>query len=237
MELTTGKVFIYQWSFSEDLEETTHIRLYGLDEKNESVYILVDDFTPYVYLELPDFINWSENNRTQLVCDKLNSLLGETKPLKSCLMYKKRLYYAHKIIKDGKEGDKLFPYLFMNFASKSDIKKLSWKIRQPLTITGLGKIKLRMHEQDATPILQLTCFRNIDTAGWIQYKGRKVVHKESYWKQEYIVKYKDIEPYECEIIPSPKIMGFDIEVNSKNINAMPKATNEQDKIFQISCVF
>ena len=52
------KFFPYSWHVDEDEEEITSIRIYGLDEKDENVCVRVDDFTPYVYIELPERIHW-----------------------------------------------------------------------------------------------------------------------------------------------------------------------------------
>jgi DNA polymerase elongation subunit (family B) len=45
-----------------------------------------------------------------------------------------------------------------------------------------------------------------------------------------------VTPNKIPTVASPLIMGFDIEVNSMNPSAMPKAEKPGDKVFQISCV-
>ena len=96
-----------------------------------------------------------------------------------------------------------------------------------------------MHESDADPILQLTCCRNIPTAGWIKFHGKLVTdfQKLTLCDYEYKVKWKHLFPDEkCNLVPRPLIMGFDIEVNSTNPTRMPKAEVPGDKVFQVSCV-
>lgn len=228
------RFFPYNWHIDEDETEITSIRIYGLDEKNENVCVRVDDFTPYVYIELPNNITWNPS-KAQLVNNKLDELLGKHKAILKRLTFKKKLYGAHiDMYKKRKE----FPYLLCTFSSRNDIKTLGFKLRQTLHVAGIGAIKLKIHESDADPILQLTSCRKISTAGWIEFYGKRKDEesKLTLCEHEFTVKYKYLTPFEKDCIPKPKIMSFDLEVNSTNPSAMPKARNPGDKIFQISCV-
>jgi DNA polymerase elongation subunit (family B) len=227
--------FPYSWHIDENNKDTTIIRSYGLGKNNENICIIINNFTPFVYLELPEKIPWTES-KSKLVCNKIDSILGNNKPIVTDLTYKHKLYYAHLLPKTNKR--KVFPYLFLSFASTSHIRMLSYAIRNPINIIGLGFIKLKMHEQDASPILQFTSYRNISTAGWVDFSGKLVPKEEqiTLCDKEYIVKWKNVQPNNSSTVSNPLIMGFDIEVNSSNPSAMPKATETDDKVFQISCV-
>ena len=226
--------FIYQWHIDEKEEEVTAIRIYGIDEENNNVCLRVNNFTPFVYLELPDNIKWNES-KAQIVSNKLDTLLGDKRPIIKSLVMRKKLYGAHI---DSKGNPKLFPYLFCSFSTKNDITQLGYKIRRPFPISGVGLVKLKIHEQSADPILQLTCTRNIPSAGWITFSGKRVKDEEkiTLCHHEFNVRYKNLSRLERNVVAHPKIMGFDIEVNSTNPSAMPKAENPGDKVFQISCV-
>uniref|UniRef100_A0A6C0EQL8 DNA polymerase n=1 Tax=viral metagenome TaxID=1070528 RepID=A0A6C0EQL8_9ZZZZ len=243
------KFFSYSWHIDEHETECTVIRIYGLNEKNENTCVVVKDFTPYVYIELPDTIEW-DVSKAQLVANKIDSLLyrettdksGRTgalfdhRPIVKQLMFKKRLYYA----KLSKNGDRrLFPYLFCSFAHKEDIKQLGYKIRRPILFNGIGSFTLKIHEDNASPILQLTSLRKLPTAGWISFIGKRVSDddKVSRCKHEYNVKWKNLVPIDSDEMARPLIMGYDIEVNSSIPSAMPKSHRPDDKVFQISCVF
>lgn len=226
-------IFPYSWHMDEDEEYVTSIRVYGLNEANENVCARINNFTPFVYVQLPENIPWTDS-KAQLVGNKLDSILGDRKPLVKRLMYKKRLYYAH-LNKNGKR--KTFPYLFLSFSHQSDIRNMSYKIRRPINIMGVGTIKLKMHEQDASPILQFTSYRNISTAGWCNFSGKRVPKDEqkTLCDHEFKVRWKHFQPNTTNTVAAPLIMGFDIEVNSTNPSAMPKAEKPGDKVFQISC--
>mgnify|MGYP003776041067 CR=1 FL=1 len=218
----------------EDEEDVTAMRVYGLDNNNENVCVRIDNFTPFVYLELPENVPWTAS-KAQQVGNKLDTMLGDRKPLVKRLMYKKRLYYAHL---DQKGRRKKFPYLFLSFSHQSDIRNMSYKIRRPLNIIGIGNIKVKMHEQDASPILQFVSYRNVSTAGWIDFVGKRIGKDDQITRcdHEFKVRWKNVTPNTIPTVAAPLIMGFDIEVNSTNPSAMPKAEKPGDKVFQISCV-
>lgn len=228
--------FTYSWCVDDEHEESSMvIRIYGINEKDETVVAIISDFTPFVYLELPENLPWT-NARAQLVSNKLDDILGSKKPITKTLVYKKKLYYAH--VHANKER-KTFPYLLLTFANQKDIRNMTFKIRNHINIAGIGNILLRCHEQDASPVLQLTCCRDISTAGWVEVLGKKVSKEEqlTICDHEYNVRWKNISPYVSDNVARPLIMGFDIEVNSVNPNVMPKAEVPGNKVFAISCVF
>jgi hypothetical protein len=154
------KMFIYYSCVDEKEIEVTSIRMYGLGENNENICIRITNFTPYVYIELPSDVSWNEGN-VKSICNKINKMMGNTKPLKQALVYRHKLYGAH-LTEDNKR--RLFPYLFCSFSSKNDISFLSMKLKKDIgTIVGIGShIKLKIHEQDASPILQMICAKNIN---------------------------------------------------------------------------
>ena len=230
-----SKFFTYSWHIDESQEEFTCIRIYGLNKKNKNVCVRVDDFTPYVYLELPTRIRWTAT-KAQLLGDKLDSLMGRQKPVKKALTWKKKLYGAHINSDTGER--QLFPYLFCSFYNIKDLTLLGFRLKGSVHVVGLGALKLKIHESAANPILQMICCRKISTAGWIKFQGRRIREEdmETLCDYEYNVKCKHLEPYNYDIIPQPKIMGFDIEVNSSNPSMMPQSQKKEDKVFQISCV-
>jgi DNA polymerase elongation subunit (family B) len=237
--MTNNILYTYQWHTIE-VDGITQIKVFGLNENNETVYLCINDFTPYAYLELPHDKQWNQIN-CQKLCNKIDEICGPDKPLKKTLVYKKKLYYANKVAdEEGKLKDKLFPFLCMTFATQSSIKKVSYKLSKSMYIINIGNVSVKLHESNASPVLQLTSHRNISPTGWAVFKGAKVDEneKESSCDHEYNVKWRDISPYtERDDVARPLIMSFDIEVNSSNTNAMPDAKKPGDKIFQISCIF
>jgi len=227
--------FAYSWHLDPIQTQSTVIRIYGLTEKNENICIIVEDFLPYCYIELPDSITWSRTKTNQLI-EKLNDLLKEKRPVNYRFEMKKRLYYAN-ITEKGEK--KLFPYLLCYCSCVEDIKQLSYKVRRPIRVGIAGQLNLKLHEDNATPIIQLTCQRLLPTAGWIKGLGKKVPkeYQQTTCDYEYRISWKDLFPYEKNSVGRPLLMGFDLEVNSSVPSSMPKAGRTDDKVFQISCVF
>ena len=90
-------IFIYYWHIDEKDEEITKIRAYGLDKNNKNVCLLINDFTPYVYLELPSFTQWNER-KAQLLGNKLDEELREYGPIKKSLILKQVIFMMMKIV-------------------------------------------------------------------------------------------------------------------------------------------
>lgn len=226
--------FPYSWHVDDTETEVTSIRIYGLDENNNNTCLRIENFTPYIYIELPDNITWN-SAKAQLVGNKLDEIAGLKKPLSKVLMMKKKLYGVY-LNPNGER--KTFPYLFCSFSNRNDIKFLSYKLKNSIHVVSIGSVRLKMHESDADPILQLTCCRQIPTAGWIRFAGRLVpkIEQLTLCDKEYQVQWKNLSDAKRNDVPHPKILSFDIEVNSTNPSAMPKAEKPGDKIFQISCV-
>ena len=232
-----NRFFPYHWFVDDSETEVTAIRVYGIGENNENICLRINDFTPYIYLELPTHIPWNES-KIQLLVNKIDDILKDKKSIKKSLIWKYKLYGAN-INPDGTRMK--FPYLFLSFSNKNDYKPLMYTIQKKnLIIAGLGAVKLKMHEQDADPILQLTTCRCIPICGWIEFVGTKIDSEEeklTLCDLEYKVKWKNLMKHENPKVGLPKIMGFDIEVNSSNPNMMPRVEKPEDKIFNISCVF
>jgi DNA polymerase elongation subunit (family B) len=230
----TDSFFPYSWHIDEAETDITSIRIYGLNNNNDNVCLRIDNFTPYVYIELPTNILWN-SSKAQLLGNKLDDILGSKRPLSKVLVHKKRLYGAYF----NNQGErKKFPYLFCSFSSRNDIKTIGYRLQKPFNVNGLGMIKIKIHESDADPILQFTCCRQISTAGWIKFSGKKIDfdNQITLCDYEYTVLWKNVSPEKRDNVPLPKVMGFDIEVNSSNPSAFPNALKPADKIFQISCV-
>lgn len=238
--LTRGTIFPYQWSW-EDVEVNsgvfqTIIRMYGLNEKNENVYVSVYDYCPYVYLELPQVINWTPS-MVRTLTKKLAEMFYKFPPRSYELVMKKKLYYSN--VNRGGEK-KLFPYIRLTMSSRIALNYARSCLRRTLHIPGVGAIKLKMHETSALPTLKFMTEMDIPSCGWIEFKGMKIPEnrRESSFGLEFQCSYKTFKRSKTKnnVCPTPLILSFDIEANSSNPNAMPDATKPNDKIFQISCI-
>lgn len=236
------EVFPYSWNTYEEYG-CLKIRIFGLNKNNESVFILIEDFRPYLYLELPYIqnLNWGEAKaKVQAISNKIDEVCGRMKPVERKFELKKKLYYAKKHSdKSGNLEDNVYPFLKCYFKSTTDLKQFSYKMKAPLVVGGVGKIQLKTHESDANPVLQFMCLKNLKPAGWFKFSGHKIEkedEKTSSCIHEYVASWRHFIPVDKNTVASPLIMAFDIEVNSSNPNIAPQVNVPEDKIFQISCV-
>ena len=237
--------FAYQWSVDED-DESTIIRCYGYTKDNKNVYVRVDNFTPYCYVELPTEIEWTES-RIEILKSKLSNLNRKIyQPIKKEFVQRRKLYYAwkEKRKKNKKNSleykDKLFPFLFFAFPSSSALRNFGYAMKKELEIPGIGRIKFNIHEGEAgiSPILKLQALKKLPPAGMIQVKGIKIADcdKESSCDYEISCSYENLNPIDSTEIIEPKVLSFDIEANSTITSAMPDANRPNDKVFQIGLV-
>lgn len=239
----------YAWHTDSSSDEETILRIYGVNESGENVCVKVYNFTPYVYLELPDIpgVNWERYaiNLGRAV----DKLCGSFCPcVTKKLVRRKRLYFAYTTlpensgqINENTEVDRRqFYYLFCSFASETHRKNFSWKFGRPITVSGIPeKVKIRVHEQNASARLQMCTLRHILTAGWIKFPGERRINperQETICDAEYSVKWKQIIPSEKEHTPGLLVMSWDIEVYSSIPSAMPKSSRPADIVFQMSCI-
>lgn len=237
------EVFPYSWNTYEE-NGCIGIRVFGLNKKNENIFILINDFKPYVYLELPPLpggISWEESvSRLNSVSGVIDRVMGKSKPIKKIFQLKKKLYYAKKDIINKEYVDKVYPFLKCYFNSLTDLKNCSYRFKKPVRISDMGEVMIKVHESDANPILQFMCMKNIKPASWFKFAGKKIsneIDKLTTCTHEYETSFQNFIPIENNDVAKPYIMSFDIEVNSSNPNVAPQFGVPEDKIFQISCVF
>lgn len=257
LEIKMNRCFIYSWKVDKSIEETTVIRAYGLNEDNQTVCLRIQDFTPYLYIELDNRIEWTPKRFAFFKLYLLERLGEGLTPLNVEMVKRYKLYGANV---DPETLDRIpFSFAFCNFSNRdAPLRKLRGTFsatRQHLIkdISVSKRFKFKIHECDADPVLQLTSWQSIPSCGWVQFEGRSIEGRLRCTEadHEFYVPYKKLSEYECDQVPRPLVMSFDLEVNSSNPAAMPNAKNtpgiltspksgeptEGDCIFQISVVF
>jgi DNA polymerase elongation subunit (family B) len=223
------QMFIYNWTLDSDEIEQTSIRIYGIDSiegRTKNICLRVDNFTPYIYIELP--ICKDINIVKNIVRNKLND--------KKLVVNTATLYRHHLYNNKNVENNKL-AFLFCQCKSKMYITAIKKIMENGISIPGLGITKLNVHEDQASPILQLVSKQDIPMAGWIKFKGDLICKEDQITScdEEYSVDWKKIHKCSDLICLNPKYLAFDIEVNSTFMNQMPM-DNPGDSVFQISCI-
>lgn len=224
-----NELFAYHWNI-DPIQDCTKIRIYGISRTNEmnvNVCIRVDNFTPYVYIQLPD--------------DRLETIAGVKEAVNQFTLYSEVMYKSHLYNFENKnssgQGSKSV-FLFCQCQTKQKIHKIQEILKYGIFIPTKGKCYLKVHETAASPILQMVSLKDLPMAGWIEFNNGKLViedEKITSCDYEFIVKWKDLKKSNRIDQVIPKILAFDIEVNSEFINKFPD-NRPRDAIFQISCV-
>lgn len=220
----------YKWEVDED--ETTTIYIHGLTIKGERVVVKIPDFKPFVYLELDPNKKWT-NSKVEILRAYLKKTLHDSYPTKNKLVSRKKNYYY----RDTKA-------LLMFFNNKDSIRHLERLMSKEFQLFGVGKVKLTVHEQAASPVLQLFAMQKVTPSGWInaQQTRRKSLLEEfgdqfSNADIEIIASYSDISPAKSvDGIINPLILSYDIECVSHDAtgNTFPNPKLPNDYIICIS---
>lgn len=246
MDSTNYEFYAYSWHIDEEYQDETFIRIYGFDDHNQNICVSVNGFRPFVWLELPTFINWKQPGNLDRLIHYLRQHFSD---IRCSLKFRRKLYGANLKEQNGRYCHKMFPFLLCSFATFIDAKfNFPTKFKNKQGIDGLGFLKFNVHGQDACPRLQLTSKYDLPTAGWIKFKGFEVHNEEdkfTFGTREFLVDLRDKKFKPSELIcrskkttvPKPLILSFDLEVNSEDGITFPKANRPGDAVFQISCIF
>lgn len=229
------EIFIYDWSYDTNENDRLQIHIFGLNEKNETTLLNITDFYPYIYIELPN-ITWDSYSK-KVLANQLSERFKQCPPKRMKFVYRKRLYYVHK---DENMNDIQFPYIICYFDNEKACKMAKYSLNRKIKMMINGEryeLSLKVHEDNATPILQLVCQQNIQMSGWCSFSGVKKTTKISSCDHEYNILSSSLSPIQKDTIPKPMILSYDIECYSDNPNTMPNAKRISDCVFQISCVF
>ena len=282
---TTHRAFVYAYAEQED-DTMREMRAYGVDASGRNVCFRVQNYPRHIYIELtppvrdsvessvastpksttssasrfaakkasfvePEEEVWTHSRAGAVAQAVKNTLYRNQQAdiLSMEMEIRKGLFYADKA-----------PRAFLKIvcATSAVARNIGFKLRAgPVDVMG-RKHQLKVHEGDASALLQLCCYNDIPTVGWWDVEGSTVSEDDQLTMCDVEVKVRTrnggaahnskssatgvrvlpkIARGKNEPPPDVLVMCFDIETNSSNPSAMPKATNPHDAVFQISCVF
>ena len=245
--------FPYSWHHNDEefgggSNKQCIIRVFGWNERNESMCVKITDFNIPVWVELPSEEEWTESKRSVIasIFKKLNRD-PNCQPVSIKYELKQKLYYADLTYDEAskKYKRKSYPIIRLDFRTTKGVMYFTNALKEPIRVQELGKsYKFIVHtsSNSITPVLKCMALYNLPSASWIRGRGRMQVgeNKESTKMYEYNVSCKDLtahtSPNTFPII-YPKVMSWDIETYSSDDNSMPKMDKSTDVVFLISCVF
>lgn len=206
-----------------------YIQLFGIDSDGKTCSIIVTDFRPYFYVQVPENQRWNSFETNQF----LSYIRGRIPlPMRdniiSATMEEKNKLYGFC---NGK-CSQFIKLTFSNMATFNRCKNIWYsndsngeRKYNPIDWTPIinkkkGTSLLYLYESNIPPLLRFFHIHNISTTGWIQLKYKsehKVMGKTTTCDYEYKTQSQYILPQPTMETPVPyKICSFDIEASSSH---------------------
>jgi Iridoviridae putative DNA polymerase len=229
----------FYWKFEDTDEGQIEINIAGRTADNKSVHCIVQNFTPFVYLELPKRIRW-DKAKCMAVFNYFQKIMKMEGPLSMQLLRKYRLKYK-----------KLVNTIRMTFPTQKAAASIGSRCRNSrngFSIDGVGFFKageIIVHEINIDPLLKFTASKQLKLASWVTAKETIRTEDQGLSTEDRKYSTADIDLYadwlDIEdwipkevIMVKPKYFSFDIECNSKNHNSkLPDPTIPENFIFSI----
>jgi len=203
----------FDWCLEKNSDELTII-CWCFGEKGPTC-LRIKGFYYYFFAEPPEGFNDQNKEKYERKLKKL--LCCEVRFRDRVLLY----YYS----------EKPRPFMLLCFKNKESMEK-AYKL--------LLKNKWRVYEKEIKPILKFVSNRNLKFSGWFEARNMKKVPETEKISSldEYYVTVDNIIPVDNpKEMRKPKILSFDIECFSENINIMPEPIYARNQVLMISMIF
>lgn len=213
-------LFIYQWITQDESDEFV-IKGFGITPNGEDVCISVKNFKPWLSIE---------GKEKHQISNLMEDVVGSRIPYEIMdLREQKKLYFSGSIAKVYR----------IYFPSMETRKSAYYRIKKKRDVSRFHKW-IKIHDYEASPLLQFLCRYNLPSCGWIEYKHiLQKIRDGKYTRHstEIHVDRKHILPVISNVedlgLPFMRCLSFDIETYSSNELKMPDYCLASDVIFQI----
>jgi len=208
------------------------IRLFGRTDEGKSIYVNIDNFTPYFYIEIPS--DWNKTKAYSLI-NYIKKKINNPQIIKGFkdfdIIERKKFY--------GFTGYKNFKFIMLIFTNMKAFKTFEYWIERNKIIDPFlfkNPYKLKIYESNIEPFIRCMHIKKLSACGWIKLDNYTKYDYEISWCDISIRSdWKNLEPYENNSIQKFVIASYDIECMSDTGN-FPVATNDSDPIIQIGTV-
>ena len=215
------------------------IYAFGITDKDKSICVEINDFTPYFYAKIPDHLQktWSDMKTEQVRLYIRNKLYKYKNSLK-------RVSVVEKKDIDGFTNEENFKFLKISVSSEKAFTKCKYilapgKMRPPVFIENVSQrnIEFKLYEANIEPFIRFCHVQNIKTSGWCEIK-KYLEEDNSRCQIDISCKWTDIKPIDITNPAKLYILSFDIESYSERgykaqKNIFPDPELENDIITQI----
>ena len=203
------------------------IIIFGKDENQQKYSVLVEHFTPYYYVKVPDdftknkisiFQNWLLEN---MWSKHRNSLLRITlhKKMKFRGFTNKKKFNFIRLVFKNTNAMKHSINLFQNKTWDPITKKISKITPKKIYIQGITKKQYNfdLYEIMIDPLLRFIHHRELKPVGWIKLNKYEEID-EPFTTSDVNIKtnWKNIKFCPCEDNAKLKVLSYDIECNSSH---------------------
>jgi DNA polymerase elongation subunit (family B) len=215
----------------DDGNKNYKIRIFGRtrDNDDQSVYLEVDNYMPYFYVEINKA--WRQAD-----VDRLLEFLKTTVYPKECAngLVSYKIVQKHDF--NGFTNNTLFSYLELMFSDNNALKAYERAFRKKRRYYWLSKdqIKFRIYDSSLDPLLRYMHDGKINAVGWIAVeKAEEFLNDESPTICDINIHadWHDIKLFECDEITKFKLLSFDLECYS--CGGFPQAKRDSDEVIQI----
>lgn len=220
----------------EDITDKTAkytIYLFGKDKKDNTFCIEVTDFTPYMYIRIPDMCTEYHRGLIEEWIKKQLKPVFRDGLLRTSIINKYSFRNFELDIKSSRKKYKFLRIVFNNTTSmratinlfqdkkQDNIQKRFITYPKSLIIPGVNNnpFSYDLYENMIDPLLKFIHHRKLKPVGWVKIKKDKWTfreHTNSYCNYNISVRWTDIDPYDDENNSKIKIMAYDIECDSSH---------------------
>ena len=225
------------WDFYDNEDDEGNkiykVRIFGNTSDNKTVYVLVDNFTPYFFVEVPK--KW-RLNQIDIFISTIKNIVDEEykESLVSYNVVEKHKFY-------GFTNNELFSFVRLIFDSLEAFYKYRNVFFRKIHNSLLSRYpkKYITYETNIPPLLRLIHHRELQSAGWILIKGLKyktLNNNKSINDINIFTKWTNLNHYTSDQIAKLKVLSFDLECTSID-GGFPQEKRPGDKIIQIGNTF
>lgn len=228
--------------YYEEVEGKTVIHIGGRTADNKSVHALINNFTPFVYVELPRRVSWNKYKAATLY-EYLQRTMKSEGPIQMSLHKKYRLHYLKEVY-----------VMFLAFPTNTAARKLQRKCSNArgFAAPGIGTFQgneFKVHESNIDPVLKFAAAKRLILSNWMTVRETIPEDELDLTEEDRRFATTDIDlqadwtdanPAEtpANVHVPPYYCSFDIECNSKNHNSkLPCPDLPENLVFQIAMVF
>ena len=212
-----------------------NIMLFGKTRDDKSVFVNVEGFNPYFYVEL-------DPSYRKPLCEKIiKDIQKKIKKDHHDYLIDFSIERAHKFY--GFTDNEKFNFLKLTFNNYDAMRAYARTFEIPQTLPYINKqrkVNFKLYESNMTPIIRFLHIQNLDPIGWCKIqksKFRPFKSSQRKGQTDFVVNcnWKNVQRIECSDIHKFKILSYDIECTSED-GKFPQ-NRDGDEIIQIGMTY